>query len=109
MPTPSAARRELAYGRRRLLEIALALASRPPRAAPRRARRRDSRGGEPRGAGNLAGLPADVTVLFIEHDMGLVFRYRRAHHVLVAGRVLAEGTPRGDRRERAVRAVYLGE
>ena len=31
-------------------------------------------------SGAIAALPRDVTILFIEHDMGLVFRFARAHH-----------------------------
>ena len=38
-------------------------------------------------------LPRDVTVLFIEHDMDLVFRFAERITVMVAGKVLTEGTP----------------
>ena len=41
----------------------------------------------------LAALPRDVTILFIEHDMGLVFRFAERITVLVGGRFLVEGTP----------------
>jgi branched-chain amino acid transport system ATP-binding protein len=56
----------------------------------------------------IAALPADVTVLFIEHDMGLVFRFAERITVLVAGRVLMEGTPEEVARNDEVKAVYLG-
>ncbi|HEX7465818.1 MAG TPA: ABC transporter ATP-binding protein, partial [Usitatibacter sp.] len=58
--------------------------------------------------GVIAALPADVTVLFIEHDMGLVFRFAERITVLVAGRVLMEGTPEEVARNDEVKAVYLG-
>ena len=41
----------------------------------------------------IEGLPADVTVLLIEHDMDLVFSFADRISVLVYGRVLATGTP----------------
>jgi branched-chain amino acid transport system ATP-binding protein len=41
----------------------------------------------------IAALPRDITIVFIEHDMDLVFRFAERITVLVAGRVLMEGTP----------------
>ncbi|HEX3062536.1 MAG TPA: ABC transporter ATP-binding protein, partial [Usitatibacter sp.] len=58
--------------------------------------------------GVIAALPEDVTVLFIEHDMSLVFRFARRITVLVSGRVLTEGTPEEIARDPQVKAVYLG-
>ena len=100
---------ELPYGRQRLLEIALALATRPsillldePAAGIPAAQSREV-------LGAIAALPADVTVLFIEHDMDLVFRFAERITVLVGGRVLMEGTPAQVEADERVRAVYLGE
>jgi branched-chain amino acid transport system ATP-binding protein len=56
----------------------------------------------------IAALPRDVTLLFIEHDMGLVFRFAERISVLVGGRLLCEGTPDEISRDARVREVYLG-
>jgi len=41
----------------------------------------------------VAALPADVSVLLIEHDMDLVFEFAEFITVLVNGAVLTEGGP----------------
>jgi ABC-type branched-subunit amino acid transport system ATPase component len=101
--------RELAYGQQRLLEIALALAARPkvllldePAAGVPREESREL-------FAAIAGLSRDITVLFIEHDMELVFRFASRVIVLVGGRVLVEGTPAEIAADERVRAVYLGK
>ena len=101
--------RHLPYGKQRLLEIALALATRP-----RVLLLDEPAAGIPRGESDavftaLAALPRDVTVLFIEHDMELVFRFAERITVLVGGRILMEGTPDEVARDARVREVYLGE
>ena len=57
----------------------------------------------------IAGLPADVSVLLIEHDMDLVFSFAQRISVLVDGALFAEGRPDDIARDARVRAVYLGE
>jgi branched-chain amino acid transport system ATP-binding protein len=100
---------ELPYGRQRQLEIALALALRPrvllldePAAGVPPA---DSR--EVMAA--VAGLPRDVAVLLIEHDMDLVFRFAERITVLASGAVLADDTPDAVAANPRVREAYLGE
>jgi branched-chain amino acid transport system ATP-binding protein len=100
--------RELAYGQQRLLEIALALATRP-----RMLLLDEPAAGVPREESAelfaaIAGLSKDITVLFIEHDMDLVFRFASRIIVLVGGRVLVEGTPQEIAADARVREVYLG-
>ena len=56
----------------------------------------------------MADLPADVSVLLIEHDMDLVFEFAQRITVLVNGAVLTEGTPEQIARDPQVKAVYLG-
>ncbi len=101
--------RHLPYGKQRLVEIALALATRP-----RILLLDEPAAGIPAGESAevlaaVATLPKDVTVLFIEHDMDLVFRFAERITVLVGGRVLTEGTPGEIAADRRVREVYLGE
>jgi branched-chain amino acid transport system ATP-binding protein len=99
----------LPYGKQRLLEIALAIACRPqvllldePAAGVPEAERRDI-------LATVAALPADVTVLLIEHDMDLVFSFAQRISVLVNGALLLDGAPDEVARDARVKAVYLGE
>jgi branched-chain amino acid transport system ATP-binding protein len=101
--------RNLAYGKQRLVEIALALATKPSILLLD-----EPAAGIPAGEsaelfGVIAELPRDVTVVFIEHDMGLVFRFAERITVLVGGRVLTEGTPAEVAADPRVKEVYLGE
>jgi ABC-type branched-subunit amino acid transport system ATPase component len=100
--------RELAYGQQRLLEIALALATRP-----RVLLLDEPAAGVPKGESAelfaaVEGLSSELTVLFIEHDMDVVFRFASRIHVMVGGRILVEGTPQEIARDERVREVYLG-
>jgi branched-chain amino acid transport system ATP-binding protein len=98
----------LAYGKRRLLEIAIALAC-----EPRVLLLDEPVAGVPAGEREeilqtVAALPADVSVLLIEHDMDLVFSFARRMTVLVNGAVLTEGDPDQIAADPRVREVYLG-
>ncbi|MFZ2389407.1 MAG: ABC transporter ATP-binding protein [Polaromonas sp.] len=98
----------LAYGKRRLLEIAIALAC-----EPRVLLLDEPVAGVPAGEREellqtVADLPADVSVLLIEHDMDLVFSFANRMTVLVNGTVLTEGDPEQIANDPQVKAVYLG-
>jgi ABC-type branched-subunit amino acid transport system ATPase component len=99
----------LPYGKQRLLEIAIAFACRPrlllldePAAGVPEAERHDL-------LATIGALPADVTVLLIEHDMDLVFSFADRISVLVNGGLFVDGAPEQVARDPRVKAVYLGE
>lgn len=101
--------RNLPYGKQRLVEIALALATKPkvllldePAAGIPSAESAEL-------FEVIAQLPRDVTIVFIEHDMGLVFRFAERITVMVGGKVLTEGTPVEIAADARVKEVYLGE
>ena len=50
-----------------------------------------------------------MTLIFIEHDMSIVFKIAQSIKVLSYGRVLAEGTPEQIRRHPEVIKAYLGD
>jgi branched-chain amino acid transport system ATP-binding protein len=100
--------RVLAYGKRRLLEIAIALAC-----EPRVLLLDEPVAGVPAGEREellqtVAALPEDVSILLIEHDMDLVFSFANRMTVLVNGTVLTEGNPDQIANDPQVKAVYLG-
>jgi len=100
---------ELAYGQQRLLEIALALATRP-----RVLLLDEPAAGVPKDESTelfsvIARLSRDLTVLFIEHDMTVVFRFASRILVMVGGRILVEGAPQEIAGDARVREVYLGK
>jgi branched-chain amino acid transport system ATP-binding protein len=107
---PLAARRvaDLAYGQRRLIEIAIALALKPKLLLLD-----EPAAGIPNGESGiiielLERLPSDISIVLIEHDMNLVFRFASHITVLVEGAVLTEGTTAEVRADERVRNVYLG-
>jgi len=99
---------ELPYGKQRLLEIAMAMAARP-----RILLLDEPAAGVPEDESGelfevIAEMPGDISILFIEHDMNLVFRFARRISVLVSGQLLTEGSPREIAADPRVRQVYLG-
>ena len=101
--------RNLAYGKQRLIEIALALAAKPsvllldePAAGVPTSESREL-------FESIAALPRDVTIVLIEHDMDLVFRFADTISVLVSGALLTQGTPDEIAKDPKVKEVYLGE
>lgn len=100
--------RNLAYGQQRLVEIALALATKPKVLLLD-----EPAAGVPKDESAMlfqviASLPEDMAVLFIEHDMEIVFSFATRVIVLVAGGILLEAGPDEVREDPRVREVYLG-
>ena len=102
------ATRELPYGRQRLLEIALALATRPKVLLLD-----EPAAGVPQEESGdifeaVASLSDELTLLFIEHDMHVVFRFATHIIVLVGGAIFTQGSPTEIAADSGVREVYLG-
>ena len=99
----------LPYGKQRLLEIAAAFACAPkvllldePAAGVPEAERRDI-------LDAIAALPADVSVLLIEHDMDLVFSFAERISVLVDGALWSKASRRRSPPIRACAPSISGE
>jgi branched-chain amino acid transport system ATP-binding protein len=100
--------KELAYGAQRQLELALALAGRPrillldePTA-----------GMSPTETASMLtlmkGLPRDITLMIVEHDMDVIFNLADTLTVMHLGEVLAEGSAEEIRTNEKVGEVYMG-
>jgi len=103
--TPAAA---LSHGERRQLEVAVALAP-----APRVLLLDEPAAGlSPAETARLVALiqrlPPEITLLFVEHDLDLVFRLATRVTVLHLGKVLVSGTPDEVRDSAEVQEAYLG-
>jgi branched-chain amino acid transport system ATP-binding protein len=100
--------KDLAYGEQRQLELALALAGRPkillldePTAGMSPAETESM-------VALMQGLPRDITLLIVEHDMDVVFNLADTLSVLHLGEVLAEGSGREIQANEKVGEVYMG-
>jgi branched-chain amino acid transport system ATP-binding protein len=99
---------ETSYGERRRVEIAMALAQEPklllldePFAGLSADERRDVRE-------LLAGIPRDVTIIMIEHDMDVALDLADRITLLHFGEVIVEGTRAAVVEDPRTREVYLG-
>ena len=101
---------ELSQGQRKLVGVARALAAEPELVLHRRARGRPRHDRE-RGARPPAAplIDAGITILLVDHDMGLVLNVATTSYVIEFGQVIAEGTPAEIRRDPVVIAAYLGQ
>jgi len=99
---------QLAYGEKRRLEIALALASSPslllldePLAGMSPRERVET-------VELLKSIAQGRTMIVIDHDMDAIFELAGRITVLQEGRVLVEGTPEEIKRNARVQEAYLG-
>ncbi|RPH78795.1 MAG: ABC transporter ATP-binding protein [Candidatus Rokuibacteriota bacterium] len=100
--------RETSYGERRRVEIAMALAQNPrvllldePFAGLSIEERRDV-------LRLVAGIPRDVTIVMIEHDMDVALDFAERITVLHFGEVVVEGTRAEVVAHPRTREIYLG-
>jgi branched-chain amino acid transport system ATP-binding protein len=106
---PSLPVTELHHGGRRLLEIAMVLATRPSILLLDEPMAGLSPADAPVVTDLLGQLRADHGILLVEHDMDVVFSLADEISVLADGRVIASGTPDEIRADQGVRALYLQE
>ena len=100
---------EVAYGEKRRVEIAMALAQKPRVLLldePLAGLSREERG---RVKQLIAGIPREVTVVMIEHDMDTALDMAERITVLHYGRVIVEGTRAEVVADPKTREVYLGD
>jgi branched-chain amino acid transport system ATP-binding protein len=100
---------EIAYGRQRLVEIGIALCLEPKVLVLDEPAAGIPSDQAARLLEVIELLPADMTIMLIEHDMQIVRRFATEVTVLVAGTVLMTGSPQDVMSNDEVRSVYLGQ
>jgi branched-chain amino acid transport system ATP-binding protein len=103
---PSAA---LAHGEKRELELAMGFAARPRLLLLDEPLAGLGPGDSGRMIARLQALKGRYAMLLIEHDVQAVFLLADRISVLVAGRIIASGSPDEIRGNALVRSAYLGE
>jgi branched-chain amino acid transport system ATP-binding protein len=99
---------QLSHGEQRRLEVAVALACRPKVLMLDEPTQGMSHGDTEATATMIRGLASEVTVMLIEHDIGLVMSLSDHVVVMHQGQKLTEGTPAAVRADPAVQAAYFG-
>lgn len=99
---------ELSHGSRRLLDIAMALAGHPKLLLLDEPAAGLTDTDIERLAAVLKALPAEVTMVLVEHNFALVREVTDTVTVLASGQLLATGTPDEIAADQAVRDTYLG-
>jgi branched-chain amino acid transport system ATP-binding protein len=98
----------LSHGEQRRLEIAVALASRPKMLLLDEPTQGMSHADTEDTANLIRQLSSEITILLVEHDVGLVMNLSDHVVVMNQGKKLAEGTPLEVRANPAVQAAYFG-
>ncbi len=99
----------LAHGEQRQLEVGLALATRPKLLLLDEPMAGMGPNESARLIPLIRALKDEIGVVLIEHDMDAVFQLADRISVLVAGRIIATGTPEQIRFDIAVKRAYLGD
>ncbi|MFH1123549.1 MAG: ABC transporter ATP-binding protein [Pseudomonadota bacterium] len=99
----------LGYGQQRLVEIIMALASRPKLLLLDEPSAGLSSGESEHLIEMIHSLTKDTTVLFCAHDLDLVFTLADRVMVLFYGKIMAQGSPEEIQNNPEVRMIYLGE
>jgi branched-chain amino acid transport system ATP-binding protein len=99
----------LSYGDQKILEIAMALSTRPSLLLLDE----PTQGVSPKETDNISEvikkLSKSMTIILIEHSVDVVLRLCHKITVLNEGRVVAEGSPDEISKNEEVQRVYLGE
>jgi branched-chain amino acid transport system ATP-binding protein len=102
---------ELAQGDKKKLELAIALASKPklllldePTAGMSLEETQDTMALVDR-----LNKELNLTILFTEHDMAVVFDHARKVTLLHRGEIITQGTPKAVRKNKTAQKIYLGE
>lgn len=98
----------LSHGERRQLEVAVALACRPRLLLFDEPAAGMSAADTAKFTELVRELPAEMTVLLVEHDLDVVFDVAETVTVLHLGHVLLTGTPEEVRGSHEVQSAYLG-
>jgi branched-chain amino acid transport system ATP-binding protein len=101
--------KELSHGQRRQLEIGMALAGEPRVLMLDEPAAGLSPGDRPELLKLLTGLPRDLTLILIEHDMDIALPAADIVSVMKDGAVVAESSPDKIESDPVVQAIYLGE
>ncbi|MDJ0860400.1 MAG: ABC transporter ATP-binding protein [Dinoroseobacter sp.] len=99
----------LSHGQRRQLEVAVALTLNPKVFLMDEPMAGLGMEGTAAMTTLLDSLRAEAPILLVEHDMDAVFKLADRISVLVAGRIIATGTPDAIRADAGVREAYLGD
>jgi branched-chain amino acid transport system ATP-binding protein len=99
----------LAHGEQRQLEVGLALATQPKLLLLDEPMAGMGPDESERMLALISCLREQVSLLLVEHDMAAVFRLADRISVLVAGRVIATGSPEAIRGDAEVKRAYLGD
>jgi branched-chain amino acid transport system ATP-binding protein len=99
---------ELAYGHRRLLEVAMGLALSPKLLILDEPTQGLSDAEIAAFCELVRAIAREATILLIEHNMAVVMQLANPNTVMDHGRILAEGDPGAIRADRAVQRAYLG-